>query len=82
MTSSTAPPSSLLSAAGLPEQAVDEWSRALPTETGDYEFGHPALWLVLAPVGAPPSDAAAEAAAKRGRTGGCGRAAVSFARNA
>ncbi len=27
----------MLCAAGLPEQAVDEWSRAVPTETGDYE---------------------------------------------
>ena len=38
MTSSTAPPSMLLCAAGLPEQAAEEWSRAIPTETGDYEF--------------------------------------------
>jgi (3,5-dihydroxyphenyl)acetyl-CoA 1,2-dioxygenase len=27
----------LLRAAGLPEQAIDEWSRAVPTETGEYE---------------------------------------------
>ena len=27
----------LLRAAGLPEQAVQEWSRAVPTRTGDYE---------------------------------------------
>ena len=37
MTSSTASPSTLLRAAGLPEQAIEEWSRALPRETGDYE---------------------------------------------
>ena len=37
MTSSTASPSMLLCAAGLPEQAVDQWSRAVPTETGDYQ---------------------------------------------
>ena len=37
MTSSIASPSTLLCAAGLPEQAVHEWSRAVPTETGDYK---------------------------------------------
>ena len=38
MTSSKASPSMLMCAAGLPEQAVQEWSRAVPTITGDYEL--------------------------------------------
>ena len=37
MTSSTASPSMLLCAAGLPEQAVEQWSHAVPTEIGDYQ---------------------------------------------
>ena len=38
MTSATASASMLMRAAGLPEQAVAEWSRAYPAETGPYEF--------------------------------------------
>ena len=37
MTSATASASMLMRAAGLPEQAVVEWSRAFPAETGPYE---------------------------------------------
>jgi thioesterase DpgC len=33
----SAPPSNLLCAAGLPEQAAQEWSRAIPTPSGEYE---------------------------------------------
>ena len=47
MTSSAAPPSTLLGAAGLPEQAIQEWSRAVPTTTSDYEAdvqGYGSFW--------------------------------------
>jgi thioesterase DpgC len=37
MTSSAASPLMLLRAAGLPEQAIDEWSRAVPAEASDYD---------------------------------------------
>jgi (3,5-dihydroxyphenyl)acetyl-CoA 1,2-dioxygenase len=47
MTSATAPTSTAMRAAGLPEQAVAEWSQALPARTGDYESDaprHGAFW--------------------------------------
>jgi thioesterase DpgC len=47
VTFSAAPPSNLPPAAGLPEQAVQEWSRAVPTATGDYEAdaqGYGSFW--------------------------------------
>ena len=67
MTSSTASPSTLR-ARCRPARGGGRANgrRAVPKETGDYESGRAALWLVLAPVGAPPADAAAEAAAERG----------------
>jgi (3,5-dihydroxyphenyl)acetyl-CoA 1,2-dioxygenase len=36
MTSETAPAATALRAAGLPERAAQEWSRAFPAKTGDY----------------------------------------------
>jgi len=42
-----APPAALLGAAGLPEQAVQEWSRAVPTTTSEYEAdvqGYGSFW--------------------------------------
>ncbi len=41
MTSATASASMLMRAAGLPEQAVAEWSRAFPAGTGPYESDVP-----------------------------------------
>ncbi len=47
MTSTTPPAATAMRAAGLPEQAAREWSRAFPATTEDYEFDVPnfgAFW--------------------------------------
>ena len=81
MTSSTASPSMLLCAAGLPEQAAEEWSRAVPTKPATIESDtqrYGSFWSqsarLLQTLPRKPQRNEAERAA-------AGRAIVSFARS-